>query len=100
VNIGLDDALLGRTASLLLRRRQSLLAEIFGGRSDIAVILDESLLAVHHAGTGCFSERLDRLRVDGCRAARGEVRLSVQGKVELKAGAAQVERMRGTYWQP
>jgi hypothetical protein len=49
MDIGHDDALVGVTPRPLLNCSHTLLAKVFDGLIEIAVGLDESLLAFHHS---------------------------------------------------
>src|SRR5690606_31492955 len=61
--LGGDDAALGGDAvGLLVGLGQAGLAQPFGGGVDVAVVLGERLLALHHAGAGALAEILDERR--------------------------------------
>mgnify|MGYP003685599161 CR=1 FL=1 len=78
VDVGLNDALLGRAAGLLLSRGEALLAEELGGSLDVAIALDKRLLAIHHARASRIAKRLDGLRVNSCATRGWGVLLSAQ----------------------
>jgi len=65
VDVLSDATLRGDAGCLLVGGGHALLAEPDDGLLDVAAALAESLLAVHHAGTGLVSESLDVLGGDG-----------------------------------
>src|SRR5690606_35607247 len=57
---GHDDAFGGDAVGLLVSLCQARLAQRFDGCIDIAVVLGECLLALHHAGAGALAQFLDQ----------------------------------------
>ena len=64
VDVGVDQALIRRSAGSLRGARQALLAQMLDGTIEVTVGLDQRALAVHHAGAGRVAERLDLRRGD------------------------------------
>ena len=56
VNVAADQALLGGARRLLAGRRDAVLAQDDFGLADIALGLDQRLLALHHARAGALAE--------------------------------------------
>src|SRR6056297_65866 len=67
-----DRALGGHAPGLLVGLRQATLAQVLDGRVQVAVGLDQRLLAFHHAGAGALAEFLDQ----GCSDAHDSSLLS------------------------
>ena len=65
VAVALRDDAFGRdTIGLLGRLGQALGAQPVHGRIDVAAVLGQGLLAVHHAGAGLFAQLFDESRGD------------------------------------
>ena len=58
---GHDAAFGGDAVGLLVGLGQAGLAQPFHGHVDVTVVLDQSLLAFHHAGAGPLAQLLDQL---------------------------------------
>ena len=54
------DAFGGSAVSLLGRLRQTFCTQPIDGRFEVAVVLGERLLAIHHANAGFFAQVLDQ----------------------------------------
>ena len=61
-----DAAFGGDAAGLLVGLGQARLAQPLGGGVDVAVVLGERLLALHHAGAGALAQFLDQGCGDFC----------------------------------
>src|ERR1044072_803061 len=64
VDVGADGPLGGDAAGLLGGARQPLRAQHVDRLLDVALALEEGVLAVHHAGAGALAKLLDHLRCD------------------------------------
>ena len=86
VDVARDEALAGVAAGLLRGRGETPLAKQGDGLVEVAVGLDERVLAVHEAGAGALAQLLDARGRD-VRHVRSGSPVSVRGRLVAAAGA-------------